>query len=89
MALAQQRSLLPQVSELPIKQVNPAKGQGLARAIALPRRIGWHLQAYVPILGIMLLVLGSLIFLQLHWLSEKFFRGWGKAEFASNHSILP
>jgi cobalamin synthase len=43
------------------------------------KRIWWHVQALIPVVGILLLILASLIFLQLHWL----YRNWLKVSIKS------
>jgi hypothetical protein len=44
-------------------------GISVPGAIAL-KKLWWHIRAYVPIMGILFLILGSLIFLQIHWLYQ-------------------
>lgn len=71
MAIAQQGPLRSPVFELlQAQEMQASGGQALARIAQLPKRCWWHLKAYVPILGILVLVVASLVFLQLHWLSQ-------------------
>jgi hypothetical protein len=80
MAIAQQSPRFSQVLELPQSQEVQVSGERVLLKLALlPQRLGWHLKAYVPILGIMVLVLASLVFLQLHWLTQQWLRWSGNA----------
>src|SRR6476646_3131744 len=40
-------------------------------SLALSKRLWWHAKGYGTVLGVMLLVVGSLVFLNLHWLSRQ------------------
>ncbi|MBD2122235.1 hypothetical protein [Trichocoleus sp. FACHB-262] len=46
-------------------------GQAHQLSSALVKRLWWHTKGYGTVLGVMLLVLGSLMFLNLHWLSRQ------------------
>lgn len=59
---------IPKEIAKPRKKQN---GKLKLRVSLLFRRICWHIHAYLTIFGFMVLTLGSLLLLHLHWLSHK------------------
>ena len=52
----------------------PPVSQPAQLSWAILQRVWWHTQGYGTVLGVMLLIGGSLVFLNLHWLTRQLLR---------------
>jgi hypothetical protein len=52
----------------------PSVSQPAQLSWAILQRVWWHTQGYGTVLGVMLLIGGSLVFLNLHWLARQLLR---------------
>lgn len=72
MAIAQHKTVSLSVNTLTVKSLNPRLfWQPLQLSAAWLKRFWWHGKAYGTIFGIMLLTLGSLVFLSVNWFYRK------------------
>jgi hypothetical protein len=57
-----------------IRHPLPPVSQPAQLSWAILQRVWWHTQGYGTVLGVMLLIGGSLVFLNLHWLARQLLR---------------
>nr|WP_290225703.1 hypothetical protein [Trichocoleus desertorum] len=92
MALAHQHQEQSQVANkahrLIRSQLPPVKQPGQL-SLALAKRLWWHTKGYGTVLGVMLLVLGSLVFLNLHWLGRQLLQASTDESAAEDASWTP
>ncbi|MBD2036827.1 hypothetical protein H6F76_17605 [Leptolyngbya sp. FACHB-321] len=73
MAIAGRESVVP--LELRLQRAKQLNARGLSSllltTVSVLKRVWWHTKSYLPIVGILLLAAGSLLLLQLHWLSRR------------------
>ncbi|MBD2073593.1 hypothetical protein H6F86_06755 [Phormidium sp. FACHB-592] len=73
MAIAGRGSVVP--LELRLQRAKQLNARGLSSllltTVSVLKRVWWHTKSYLPIVGILLLAAGSLLLLQLHWLSRR------------------
>ena len=78
MAIAQQvnpeQTPLTNPSYRLIRHPLPPVSQPTQLSWAILQRVWWHTQGYGTVLGVMLLIGGSLVFLNLHWLARQVLR---------------
>ena len=73
MAIASKESVIP--LELRLQRAKKLNARGIESlwlaTVSVLKRVWWHTKSYLPIVGILLLAAGSLLVLQLHWLSRR------------------
>ena len=73
MAIASRESVIP--LELRLQRAKKLNARGIESlwlaTVSVLKRVWWHTKSYLPIVGILLLAAGSLLVLQLHWLSRR------------------
>ena len=73
MAIAGKKSVIP--LELRLQRAKKLNARGvfsfLLATVSVLKQVRWHTKSYPPIVGILLLAAGSLLVLQLHWLSRR------------------
>lgn len=73
MAIAGNKSVIP--LELRLQRAKQPNARGLSSllltTVSVLKRVWWHTKSYLPIVGLVLLAVGSLLVLQLHWLSRR------------------
>jgi hypothetical protein len=73
MAIAGKERVIP--LELRLQRAKKLNARGIpslwVATVSVLKRVWWHTKSYLPIMGILLLAAGSLLVLQLHWLSRR------------------